>query len=121
MLTVDKYNIITFNKGDDIELTLTLNCGSVMSPSQYELTEDDIIYFGIMEANQPFECALVRKVFTKENLNSDKQVIIKLIGDDTYNIVPGEYCYEIKLKRVVDESNYEIHTVVPKTRLIILE
>lgn len=121
MLTVNKYNILTFNKGDDIELSLFLDCGSALSPIQYELTNDDTLYFGIIEYNQPFECALVRKIFTKNDIDENNNITIKLSGNDTYNIVPGEYSYEIKLKRDTGNGNYEVHTVVSRTKLIILE
>lgn len=120
MFSLNTYNIISMHKGDDLEIVLTLDCGDNLCPIRYELGENDIVYFAIMENCQSFENALVRKVFTKDNLDENKDVVITLTPNDTICLLPTDYWYEIKLKRISNDKE-EIHTVVPKTKFTILE
>ena len=112
--------IITMNRGDTFYMPLRINIGTKIAPTYYEITSADTIYFAIEEYNQPFEFALVRKMFTIEDKDENGDVIIKLKSDDTSHILPGEYFYEIKLRH--DEENNEvIDTIVPRRKFIILE
>ena len=116
--------IITMNRGDTFSMPLVINTGTKFAPNYYTITSKDTIYFAIEEYNQPFEHAIVRKVFTTEDLK-DGDVLIKLTSKDTQFLLPGEYYYEIKLRHVENEGeeNEEeyIDTIVPKRKFVIIE
>ena len=61
-----------------------------------------------------FENALVRKKYTKENLNEDNNVLISFNSEDTENLLPGKYFYEVKAV-IIDEAGKEI-VIFPLTR-----
>ena len=117
--------IITMNRGDTFYMPLHINYGDKLVPKQYTLTSKDTIYFALEEYNQPFEVALIRKVFTMEDLDADNNVVIQFPSEDTQYILPGEYYYEIKLRHIENEGQENeqefIDTIVPRRKFIILE
>lgn len=129
--------IITMNRGDTFYMPLLINIGveenknkSKQDPRNYidryyKITNKDTIYFALEEYNQPFEFALIRKVFTIDDVNEDGDVIIKFSSEDTQYLLPGEYYYEIKLRHVENVNPYNeqefIDTIVPRRKFIILE
>ena len=112
--------IITMHAGDYFEAPLFLNVGEGCCPIQYVLEGDDKVFFGLMEPNQPFTHALIRKVLTVEDLDSYGNPLLVLRPEDTERIMPGLYYYEVKLLRTQNEHEY-IDTVITKTKLYILE
>ena len=117
-------NIITMNRGDTFSMPLHINIGTKYAPEYYVLTEEDKIYFALEEYNQPFEFALIRKVFDINDVKDDC-VVIKLDTSDTELLLPGTYYYEIKLKHTyLDDNDIEqevIDTIVPRRKFIIIE
>ena len=111
--------IITLNAGDAFFAPLYLNCGDNLQKEKYVLTDADTIYFSVMKPHQPFEHGLIRKIYTKENLNKDGCVVITLSSADTENLKPGTYYYEIKFLTVRKNVEYS-ETVVSRTKLYIL-
>ena len=65
MLSISKNNIITFVAGDSVDGYLFIDCTSDSESTDYKyiLDPDDEIYFSIMEPNQKFEHAILKKVF----------------------------------------------------------
>ena len=118
MFNISNNNIVTINRGDTFTLNLFINDGTVLEPIQYFLQEGDKLYFGLMEANQPFEFALIRKVFTMEDAGEDGYVVMKFDGDMTEFLLPGTYYYMVKLYKAEDES---VETVINKTKFVILD
>ena len=59
-----KDNYLKMNRGDSYILPLVINEGTKLCFKQYQLRQFDKIYVGIMEYNQAFEDALIRKVLT---------------------------------------------------------
>ena len=118
-------NIITMNRGDTFSMPLHINIGTKYAPEYYTLEDGDEVYFALEEYNQPFEFALIRKVFNKSNLDGDGNVLITLSNNDTQCLLPGEYYYEIKLKHVYldenDNENEVVDTIVPRRKFIIIE
>ena len=116
--------IITLHAGDYFEAPLFLNIGDFR---KYELQDGDKVYFGIMEPNQPFEWAIVRKVLTKDDVDESGNPVIKLKTKDTIRLMPGLYYYEVKLAMASEDSDSDdfdepiLYTVVPKTKLFLLE
>ena len=97
-------NIINIIRGDTFERPLFLNKGTELNPLRYELKTGDELYFAVQEPNQPFECAIVKKVYTKDDLNINGDIVLKLESKDTERLNPGNYFYTVKLKL---KNNYK--------------
>ena len=134
MFNIAFNGIITVNRGDSFKFPLTINFGSNLEPDTYGLREHDKVYFAVMEPNQPFECALIRKVFTLKDVNENHEIEISFRPKDTLHVLPGKYYYQIKLQRFhkkldpsgneLDEwdfDDYDVDTVVDKTQFFIME
>lgn len=136
MFNIAFNGIITVNRGDSFSFPLTINFGSTLEPDAYRWSHPahlhDKIYFAVMEPNQPFETAIIKKVFTREDVDKDDQVIIKFKPKDTECVLPGKYYYQIKLQRfnskkledgtyVYNLDDYDVDTVIDKTQFFILE
>ena len=117
--------IITMNRGDTFYMPVFINRGNKINPIRYTITSKDKVYFALEEYNQPFEVALLRKVFDTNNLNEDGDVVIEFPSEDTQHLLPGEYYYEIKLRHVENEGQQDeqefIDTIVSRRKFIILE
>lgn len=122
MFNISDNCIINVTRGDSFELPLFLNQGTNVSPMRYVLTDKDEVYVGVTECNQPFESALIRKKFTYKDLNENGDVVVKFNHEDTAQVLPDLYYYEIKLRKYNSTTErYEVHTVVPKTKFFIEE
>lgn len=126
MINIDSTNkIITLTRGDTESITFKTNTGSGVEPKYYEMTEDDKLYFALMEPNQKFEDAILKKVIDYNTYSlSGKEYIIKFNTADTEHLLPGTYYYQIKLYIENDpenEGNESLYTIVPKTKFFILD
>lgn len=118
------YNgIITVTRGDTFVLPLTLNGGTNLDPYQYQLDENSFVYFAVMEPNQPFEDALIKKKYSVKDTDEYGDVLIRFRPQDTQCVFPGKYYYQVKLQRFNsdDPEDYEVDTVVDKTLFYITE
>lgn len=114
-------NIITITRGDTFSPPLFINAGSDLKPVRYELGDYDEVYLGIMEPNQPFENAIVKKRYTKANINEYGDVKVRFEHDDTKCLVPGKYFYEIKAKFIKEDGSVDINTIIQRTEFWIQE
>lgn len=114
MIDLSVNGLLTISRGDTAVFPLFLNRGTDLNPIRYVLHDTlldgkiigtDEVYFGIMEPNQPFECALVRKMFTKKDLNKYGDVIININSSDTRCLHPGKYYYQIKARFLKHEDD----------------
>ena len=122
MVNIDLNNQIWITRGDTGSFPLFLNAGNDLYPIRYEFQLEDEVYLGVMEPNQPFENAILKKKFTFNDLNDDGDIVVKFKHDDTKCLLPGKYFYQIKAKFINKETNeFEVHTVVQKTQFIIEE
>lgn len=122
MFNISDNCIISMTRGDSIEAPLFLNEGTNTAPARYILSENDEVYLGVMECNEPFENALIRKKFTHKDLNENGDVVVRLNHEDTAQVIPDLYYYQIKLRKFnADTNTYEVHTVVQKTKFFIEE
>lgn len=115
-------NIIQMNRGDTYEFDFTINDDS--DTGRYILKNDDVVYFGIMDPHQPFENALVKKRFTKDDCDDAGNLMITIRPEDTLDLIPGIYYYCIKLHKMQDtDEEYidQVITVIPKTKLVIFD
>lgn len=121
MFSVDTNNIISVTRGDSFSLPLFINEGSDLKPIRYIIQPGDTIYFALMQCNQYFENAIVKKVFTSANLNENNDIIITFNPEDTEQLIPGKYYYQIKAKLLNEDGNYIVNTIIDKTEFFILE
>lgn len=123
MFNIAFNGIITVNRGDSFTLPLALNYGTNLDPYRYTLSDSCVVYFAVMEPNQPFEEALIRKRYTAEDADADGNIIIKFKPQDTQCVLPGKYYYQVKLQRFnsTNAEDYEVDTIVDKTLFYILE
>lgn len=106
-------NYLKMNRGDSYTLPLVINEGTKLCFKQYQLRQFDKIYIGIMEYNQSFENALIRKVITISS-PTDKygHPLFTLTPEDTEYILVGKYYIEIKLVQK-DNDNNIVTTILP--------
>ena len=122
MFKITSNGIVTVNRGDSFELPVMLHTGHTMAPISYSLQPEDVVYLGIMEPNQPFETAIVRKKFTYEDLDKDGNIYIRFWPKDTVCLLPGKYYYQIKIQTFDKQTGqYDVETVVDKTLFYIQE
>lgn len=123
MFNISYNGIITVNRGDSFRMPLVLNIGTKFEPMRLTLDDYSFVYFAVMEPNQPFENALIRKKFTKDDLLENGDILIKFKPQDTQCVLPGKYYYQVKLQKVNPDNtdDYEVHTVIDKTLFYILE
>lgn len=123
MFNISRSGIITINRGDSAEIPIFLNAGNSMEFEEYTLLPNDRLYFGVMEPNQPFECALIRKTYGFEDLDSRGELVVRLRSSDTECLLPGKYYYQIKLESLRNQTTneYDVETVVDKTLFYIQE
>lgn len=121
MFNVDDNGIITITRGDTGSFILFINKGSKAQPIQYILGDKDILFLAVSEPNTPFENALLKKVYTKSDLDENNNVIIRLEHDDTKCLMPGKYYYTIKAKLINDKDQVDINTIIQNTEFFIRE
>lgn len=120
---IHKNNNIVLVRGDSFEFTVYIEDDSI-DGGIYTMKDDDVLYFGIMDPNQPFECALVKKRYTVDDLDSEGNVNICLDPEDTLDLIPGIYYYSVKLHRMSNTSEEyvdKVLTVIQKTKLTIVD
>lgn len=127
MFKISNNGIVTVNRGDSFEFPVTIYVGkSVIETTSYVLQEGDMLYLGIMEPNQPFENALIRKKFTADDLDEDNQINIRFWPEDTLHVLPGKYYYQIKLQTTTvdpktNKLRNDVETIIDKTLFYIQE
>ena len=118
MLDISKNGIVTVNRGDIFSLNVLVNAGTILEPVIYLMQEGDKLYFAVMEPNQPFEQALIRKVYTGESQDTEGNVLIDFASTDTEYLIPGKYYYTVKLYRA---EGGLIDTIISKTQFILID
>ena len=123
MFDINRYGMITMNRGDTWDTEIYVNVGTELQPIPYTLKEDEYVYFGVMEPNQPFEFALIRKRISREDACEDTGFYrIKFDVKDTECLMPGRYYYEVKLLRKDEETGDDkVDTIIPRTKFVIYE
>jgi len=139
-----KNNVISMVRGDTLKFKLTLikdeennllgfinkNFKEEEYDKIYHVQPGDSVYFGLMAPNKPFEKSCVVKYLTiiedseasefeyhGITINEDGSMCIKLDPNDTEFLYSGEYFYTVK----VELANDEVETVVPNTKLLIID
>ena len=112
MFVIEKGNKIKMVQGDTGCIRLKIN--------NYPLSEGDEVIFGLALKPQPQAIEqsndlLIRKTVTDFDEEGCAHIFIE--GEDTLNLEPGVYLYEIQ----VNTKDGRIDTVVNATKLTILE
>ena len=122
MIRISSNGIITVNRGDSFDLPILLRIGTSMDKDCYKLTSKDIIYVGIMQPNQPFETAILRKKFVYSDLDTSGNIVIHFKPSDTACLLPGKYYYQVKLEMYdVELNDWRVETIIDKTLFYIKE
>ena len=99
MFDISNEGNIQLIRGDSLSLALFINKGNELYPVRYDLTDDDTVYFALMEDGQLFENAILKKMYTSKNAQTKEgDLIISLSTEDTQNLREGLYKYTIKLR-----------------------
>lgn len=122
MFNISDNGIVTVNRGDSFVLPVLLNIGSSVQHEDYVLKQTDVLYLGIMEPNQPFETAILRKKITAKDIGSDGSVCFRFWPKDTVCLLPGKYYYQVKLTTIDEQTgNEDVETIIDKTLFYIQE
>ena len=117
MYTIDRERIMALNRGDTMRIPMFINAGNKLKMVRYILSYDDKVCLSICEPDQPFERGILRKVFTKDDLNSNGDVMVNISSRETEDLVPGLYYMEIKILL----TNGNTATILPRRKFYINE
>lgn len=120
MVYISNNGFIKLSRGDSFEVPLFINNGTKILPIRYCIAShpNATVYLGVMEPNQPFEEAIIRKTYNyKSKINSNGDLMISFTPEDTEYLYPGKYYYSIKIEH--DGNN--VDTIVPKTEFFIMD
>lgn len=122
-------NVVVMTRGDSLDLQFEkITLGEY---ANYTLQGDDTLYFGLMDPGTYFEDALVKKVFTADDITTTlSEFILALSPEDTVDLLPGKYFYALKLHLDHTETEQtdtgyvtlevdKVITVINKTKFII--
>ena len=117
MKTISSNGNITMVRGDTVRFSLFINKGTLLSPDRYYVKSTDKIYVGIMEENQSFERAIIRKVYDGNSAkNKDGDLIIEISPIDTENLLSGAYLYTVKFQ---SDGNI-VETLIPERQFTLI-
>lgn len=119
MVYISNNGFIRLARGDSFAVPLFINRGTVVSPVRYKIKNhpEATVYLGVMEPNEPFENALIKKKYTATSeINKNGDIIIVFSPNDTLNVLPGKYYYSIK----IDYGNNSVDTIVPMTEFFVM-
>lgn len=122
MFHIDNSGIISLNRGDHFQAPLFINMGTDDDPVRVDLIKFPYleVYMGIMLPHQTFETAIIKKKFTVKDVNDKGDVVVTIQPEDTINLKPGKYFYEIKA-RIDDSIDGEyVRTIINKTQFLVL-
>ena len=112
--------IVHLLRGDSYTTPIKVNVGNKLNPIMYQLKQGDALYFGLMEPNQAFEEAVLKKKYTYlSDTDSSGNVLLKIEPNDTLNLAVGKYYYMIKLRTVDNFGQESVKTIVPPTQFFL--
>lgn len=116
-MSINEQNgIITLMRGDSFTMPIKINIGSKLSPRYKTLGENDVVYFGLMEPNQAFEDAVMKKRYDMYSpTDIDGNVLLTIAPTDTEKLLVGKYYYMIKWLSVDSFGMEQVRTIVKPT------
>ena len=127
MLDISNKNIITITRGDTETIPLRVFTDNGERKYSSFPNKNDKIFFALMEPNQIFETAILKKAFWYTDVDKENGLIkIKLDSLDTEFLAEGTYYYTIKILRKdplkeEDDSQGTIETLIDRTKFIIID
>ena len=110
---------LQMNRGDTFVYPLIINQGTELNFIKYNLEDDDSLYVAIMEPNQSFEDALIRKKYTSDSQkDEDGNILFILNPIDTEYVETGNYYITVKLRKINNGIEY-VKTLLPLREFII--
>ena len=116
-----KTGILSLVRGDSFSIVAYINSGTELVPTRYVFKSTDKLYFAIMQPNETFENAIVKKIFTFADLDANGNIVISLASADTIDLTPGKYYYQIKLLTTDLSGAEQVITVAHKSLFFIEE
>lgn len=120
MVHISNNGFVYLTRGDSMAFPLFINRGTDVAPVRYEIAKhpEAHVYFGVMEPNQPFEQAVIKKNYGSDSeVTQEGDLVITLKPKDTLYILPGKYYYSVK----VDFGDGDVNTIIPNTEFLITE
>lgn len=136
MIQISNNNQIMITRGDSDTIPVHLYYGKerdYLTNNTYYVNRNDKVFFAIMEPNQRFEDAIVKKVYCIKDcdeLTYDKTsgtLYVRIDSADTEWLAPGDYYYQVKLLKKDpfndDQPDREGRpdTVIQKTKFVIVD
>lgn len=103
---------ISIVRGDTLSLAIT-NI-KMSDGSDYILKDSDIIYLDVKKTPASKNAIFTKTVTASDYI--DKSLTIMILPEDTVDLVPGDYVYDVRL--YIDDNN--IYTIVPASKFKIL-
>ena len=123
MLSISNEGIIELSRGDYAEIPLFINQGNKLMPIRYCIIRDQgaVIHFGVRKLSESFDCASIKKMYNiRSDFTDQKDIIIKLVPEDTLKLSPGKYFYSVKVSRP-SAGGYSMITAITDKPFIIKE
>ena len=114
--------IITMTRGDTFQTPIYINEGTKLEPQLRNMKPTERLYVGVMEPGQQFEDAIIRKVYTSEDITDDNgNTLLCFTTNDTIKLRSGKYYYSIKLVDKQSDDETTVKTIVNKTLLWLVD
>lgn len=111
MLFINTRPELHIHRGDTFSIDCIIYSGNNLNRELYNLNDGDEIYFALLEPNQCWENAILKK----NSIDADSK--IKFDPKDTMCLIPGLYYYQVKLRN----KDGEVYTLCNRSKLYILE
>lgn len=130
MYNIGLNKVITLTRGDTFEYKYMIDLGMVFDNENhsychnyYTMQEKDHLYFALMEPNQRFDEATIKRIYGIDSFEED-HINIKLSSDDTWYLNTGKYYYTIKLEKYIETvdgvDKYNVITTQPNTLFFLI-
>lgn len=125
MITLTNNNIIEITRGDteSIPIPIFYSTPDLVNISYFPGRYDKI-FFAVMEPHKRFEDAIIKKVYTYQDVDQKTGVItVRIESIDTQFLKPGTYYYTVKILKKgmedVDDSMGRVETVISNHKFVI--
>lgn len=119
MIYISNNGFVRMTRGDSFDVPLFIDRGTMCAPVRFYIKDhpESTVYLGVMEPNQDFENAIIRKKYTSTSLQNEYgDLIISFCPQDTQCLLPGKYYYSFKI-----QTNTRVDTIIPKTEFFIMD
>ncbi len=120
MFNISANQLITTVRGDTFSFPLFINYCDMWEIYRYELSDNEVVQFRVMEPQAEWEDAVIKKEYTNEDVNEYGDIVVSFVSEDTINMIPGTYYYEVKLIRHEQEGDVVVKTIITRRTFTIL-